>query len=229
MSSFAIRNCTKFNITTSLEFNKKTTSSVKVGKITPTNKTISINDNNYQIFDCEYYKNKNNEILVDGTPHLAYQEISRFNLYYSPTRNFLILNTSISDSKLFLQYLEQTNSDLVSYTKIIFDFNKIVKQNGVYMDQIWFGTNDKHVRTKFFNGVEVNQDKEAQKAINDGKATYIKVKMDVNSNGDYRQRSLGFSARSGIVIIQPNDPSIDSQEKKLQLLLDIYNTYQKFK
>ena len=67
------------------------------------------------------------------------------------------------------------------------------------------------------------------KAINDGKATYIKVSIDVNSNGKNKKRIVGFSKKSGIVIVKKNDPSIDTLEKELSLLMDTYKTYSEFK
>lgn len=229
MSSFAIRTCSKFQINKTSDFNRGPSSTIKVGKITPTNTKIKISNTDYQVFDCEQYKNKNNEILVDGTPHLAYQEVSRFKLYYSSKSNLLIVNTAISDAEAFLNYLEKSYEDQVQFTKIPIDFTKITKQNSVYMDQIWFGTNDKHAKTKSFNGVDVNQNIEAQKAILNKKATYIKVQIDISSNGYNKKRVVGFSIKSGIVIIKSNDGEINTSEKELQLLIDTYNTYKKFK
>lgn len=229
MSSFAIRTCSKFQINNIIEFNRGATSNIKSGKIIPTSHSIKITNTDYKVFNCEQYKNKNNEILVDGTPHIAYQEVSKFKLYYSPKSNLLILNTAIGDADTFLKYLEKSCSDLVSFNKITLDFNKITKQNGVFMDQIWFGTNDKHAKTKAFNGVDVNQNPEAKKAINDNKATYIKVQIDINSSGKNLKRFIGFSKKSGIVIIKSNDSDINTDEKELQLLLDTYNTYKSFK
>lgn len=229
MSSFAIRTCSKFQIDNTIEFNRGTTSTIKSGKIIPTKQSIKISNIDYKVFNCEQYKNKNNEILVDGSPHMAYQEVSKFKLYYSSKSNLLILNTAIGDADSFLKYLEKTNSELVTFNKIPLDFIKITKQNGVYMDQIWFGTKDKHAKTKAFNGVDVNQNSEAKKAIKENKATYIKVQIDINSNGAYKKRIIGFSKKSGIVIIKSNDSEINTDEKELQLLLDTFNTYKNFK
>ncbi len=228
MNSFAIRKCTKFNINKITEFNRGPTSNNPVGKITPTNEIVTLNNQKYKKFNCEQYKNKNNEIIVDGTPHLEYKEVTRFETYYCKDNNLLILNTAIGDAATFLKYLKQAQEQEIDLNKIDFQFNTITKQAGVLMDQIWFNTSDKHAKTKAFNGIEVNKNKEAQQAINNQKATYIKVQMDVASNNNNFKRTIGFSKKSGIVIVQKNDADIDSHEKELQLLLDTFETYKKF-
>ncbi|MEB7672727.1 MULTISPECIES: hypothetical protein [Staphylococcus] len=229
MNSFALRHCTNFNIEHTIDFNRGATSNVLAGKITPTSKTVTLNNQKYKVFNCEQYKNKNNEIIVDGTPHSEYKEVTRFEAYYCNDKNLLILNTAIGDAKIFLKYLEINQDQNINCQKIDFHFNTVTKQPGVLMDQIWFNTSDKHAKTKSFNGVEVNKNSEAQKAINDQKATYIKVQMDVTSNKKTVARTVGFSKKSGIVLVQKNDANIDSSEKELQLLLDVYETYKKFK
>lgn len=229
MNSFALRDCTNFNINSTIEFNRGTTSNILAGKISPTSKTVTLNNQSYEIFDCEQYKNKNNEIIVDGTPHSEYKEVTRFKAYYCKAKNLLILNTAIGDAKIFLKYLKIDQEQNVTFNNINFHFNTITKQVGVLMDQIWFNTSDRHAKTKSFNGVEVNKNREAQKAINDKKATYIKVQMDVASNKKTTARTVGFSKKSGIVLVQKNDSNIDSTEKELQLLLDTFETYKRFR
>lgn len=229
MNSFALRHCTNFNIKSTIEFNRGATSKHLAGKISPTSKTITLNNQIYKVFDCEQYKNKNNEIIVDGTPHSEYKEVTRFETYYCKDKNILILNTAIGDARTFLKYLEIDQEQNINLSKINFQFNTITKQPGVLMDQIWFNTPDKHAKTKSFNGVEVNKNREAQDAINNQKATYIKVQMDVASNNKTTARTVGFSKKSGIVLVQKNDANIDSSEKELQLLLDTFETYKRFK
>lgn len=140
----------------------------------------------------------------------------------------MIGHVGLSIATPFLKYLKDSNPSIVNYSYINFDFTKIVR-NKALVDQVWFGTTDVHARTKGFNGTEVNKNKEAMKAINDGKATYIKVSIDVNSNGKNKKRIVGFSKKSGIVIVKKNDPSIDTLEKELSLLMDTYKTYSEFK
>ncbi|WP_341636568.1 hypothetical protein [Staphylococcus casei] len=229
MNSFALRHCTNFNIRFTIEFNRGATSKYLAGKISPTSKTITLNNQIYKVFDCEQYKNKNNEIIVDGTPHSEYKEVIRFETYYCKDKNLLILNTAIGDARTFLKYLEIDQEQNINLSKINFQFNIITKQPGVLMDQIWFNTPDKHAKTKSFNGVEVNKNREAKEAINNQKATYIKVQMDVASNNKTTARTVGFSKKSGIVLVQKNDANIDSSEKELQLLLDTFETYKRFK
>ncbi|BDV04816.1 TPA: hypothetical protein OYE06_001200 [Staphylococcus aureus] len=228
MNSFALRNCTKFDIFQTTKFYKGLTSTNLVGEISPTKKTVTLNNHEYKIFKCEQYKNKNNEIIVDGTPHSEYKEVTHFETYYCKDKNLLILNTAIGDAKTFLKYLEKNQEQNINLSKIDFQFKTITKQPGVLMDQIWFNTSDKHAKTKSFNGVEVNKNSEAQQAINDKKATYIKVQMDVASNNKTVARTIGFSKKSGVVLVQKNDADIDSSEKELQLLLDTYETYKNF-
>ncbi|HDK4014258.1 TPA: hypothetical protein PSA57_000885 [Staphylococcus aureus] len=125
MNSFALRNCTKFDIFQTTKFYKGLTSTNLVGEISPTKKTVTLNNHEYKIFKCEQYKNKNNEIIVDGTPHSEYKEVTHFETYYCKDKNLLILNTAIGDAKTFLKYLEKNQEQNINLSKIDFQFKTI--------------------------------------------------------------------------------------------------------
>ena len=233
MNSYSIRKVMKFNITEKIEIKRTENSSKVIGTIIPSKKngvtdTQKINGEQFEVFNCEFYVEKHGDIIVDGTPYTEFKVINPFKLYFSNRSGLLIGHVGLSIATPFLKYLKDSNPSIVNYSYINFDFTNIVR-NKALVDQVWFGTTDVHARTKGFNGTEVNKNKEAMKAINDGKATYIKVSIDVNSNGINKKRIVGFSKKSGIVIVKKNDPSIDTLEKELSLLMDTYKTYSEFK
>ncbi|MBC2369111.1 hypothetical protein HBP99_10710 [Listeria booriae] len=233
MSSYGIRIATSFNITEEVEISKSPTLP-PIGKIKPLiedgkkrQKTISLSNKQYKVFEGTFYKNKQKDIIVDGAPHSHYQEVTVFNIYYSSSAQLLIAEINLDICTPFLRFLKENHPNAVKYYNISIDFGKIIR-NKAYVDLVWFGTEDIHAKTKGFNGFEVHKNNEANDAIKNGKATYIKVKLDVTSNGTNARRTVGFSQKSGIVIVNKNDPSIDTEKKQLQLLLDTYNTYNKF-
>lgn len=233
MKSYAIRNIIKFDIDNSIEITRTENSSAVIGKIEPYKVSgniqyQSIDGKKYQVYKCEFYKEKQKDIIVDGTPYEEFKEVNNFHLYTSKTDKLLIADISLTISTPYLKYLQNSNPTLVDLSRIDFDFKKIVR-NKALVDQVWFGTTDRHARTKGFNGEEVHRNKEALKAIKDGNATYLKASIDVSSNGQTIKRIIGFSKKSGIVIVKSNDPSIDTSDKELNLLVDSLNTYKSFK
>ena len=58
MNSFAIRKCTKFNINKITEFNRGPTSNNPVGKITPTNEIVTLNNQKYKNLIANSIKTK---------------------------------------------------------------------------------------------------------------------------------------------------------------------------
>lgn len=229
MESYGIRSVSKFNIGgAKIEVTRTENSTTIVGEILKTDSSIKIGNIEFTIFNCKYFKDKKSDIIVDGNPFTEFKEVNPFKIYYSSKEKLLIANCSVGICTPFLKYLKQSNPELVSYSGIDFDFVKIVR-NKALVDQVWFSTSDTHARTKSFNGVRVDKNKEAMKAISDGKASFIKVQIDVASNGQNKKRTIGFSKKSGLTIFKNNDPSIDDLQKKLQLLLDAYNTYGSFK
>jgi len=228
MTSYGLRKVEKFNIENKIEITRTENSSKVIGTIEPTNNTQSIDNTEFEIYKCEFYKDKTMDIIVDGTPYSEFKEVNSFKVYYSEDKNLLIAKVGLLICTPFLKFLADSNPQLVGYSNINFDFVKIVR-NKALVDQVWFGTTDQHARTKGFNGTKVNKNEEAMSAINDGKATYIKVQIDVTSNGKNIKRTVGFSKKSGIVIINKNDLGIDNTSKELQLLMDTYKTYGQFK
>lgn len=233
MKSYAIRTIKKFDINNLIEITRTENSKEVIGKIEPYKKSGTIevqmiSGKEYQVYRCEFYKNKQAEIIADGIPYTEFKEVNTFYIYTSNTEKLLIADIGLSVSTPFLKYLKDSNPALIDYSNIDFNFKKIVRNNAL-VDQVWFGTQDIHARTKGFNGKEVNKNLEAMKAIEDGKATYLKASIDVASNGQTKKRIIGFSKRSGIVIVKSNDPSIDTTEKELDLLIDSYNTYKSFR
>ncbi|EMF0437421.1 hypothetical protein [Enterococcus hirae] len=228
MTSYGLRRVKKINIDKRIEITRTENSKNVIGTIEPANETQLIDNIDFDIYKCEFYKDKTMDIIVDGTPYSEFKEINSFKIYHSNDSKLLIAKEGLLICTPFLKYLAKSNPDLVEYSSIDFDFVKIVR-NRALVDQVWFGTTDQHARTKGFNGTRVNKNKEAMAAISDGKATYIKVQIDVASNGKNLKRTVGFSKKSGIVIIKKNDPTIDNVSKELQLLMDTYKTYGDFK
>lgn len=231
MQSFGIREVSKFEIKNKVEITRTEKSIAIIGTIEPSKEkpaTQTINGDKYKVFDCNFFKDKEKDIIVSGVPYSKFKEVNAFKLYYSNKKKLLIASISLDICTPFLKYLRESHPDLVNYIYVNFDFKKIVRNNAL-VDQVWFGTTDEHARTKGFNGNQVNKNREAMKAINDGKATYIKVSIDVISNKKTKKRIIGFSKKSGLVIIQKNDPSINTIKKELELLMDSFNTYSLFK
>lgn len=229
MESYGLRLVSKFNIEgAKLEVTRTENSKAIIGEILKTDSIVKLGNIKFTVFDCKFFKEKKSDIIVDGNPFTEFKEVNPFKIYYSPKKKLLIANCSIGICTPFLKYLKQSNSEAVSYSGIDFDFLKIVR-NKALVDQVWFSTPDTHARTKSFNGVRVDQNKEAMKAISDGKSSFIKVQIDVASNGQNKKRTIGFSKKSGLTIFKNNDSNIDDLQKKLQLLLDTYNTYGSFK
>lgn len=228
MPSYGLRKVDKFEIQKMIEITRTENSTTVIGNIVPTTNIQVIDNVKFKIYDCKFYKDKNSDIIVDGTPYSKFQEVNPFKLYHSKEKKLLIADVGLEICSSFFKYLEKSNPSIVSYSTINFDFIKIV-QNKALVDQIWFGTSDVHAKTKGFNGTMVNKNKEAMKAIRDGKATYIKVQIDVASNNKNLKRTVGFSKKSGIVILKKNDSTIDTLDKELQLLMDTYKTYGSFK
>ena len=228
MQSYGLRIVNKFDINGALEITRTKNSIPVVGKITKNNTPVTLAGIAFTVYDCEFYKDKKNEIIIDGSSYSEFKEVNPFKLYYSSQKKLLIANASLTICTPFFKYLMDSNPDLVSYSGIVFDFVKIVR-NKALVDQVWFGTSDVHARTKSFNGVRVDKNKEAMRAIEGGKATFIKVQIDVASNGKNKKRTVGFSKKSGITIFKSNDVEINNLEKKFQLLMDTYNTYGSFK
>lgn len=228
MTSYGLRKVEKFNIKNRIEITRTANSKTLIGTIEPKNKKQAIDGIEFEIYDCEFYKDKTMDIIVDGTPYSEFKEVNSFKIFFSNDRKLLIAKVGLLICTPFLKYLAQSNPELVKFSNIDFDFVKIVR-NKALVDQVWFGTTDQHAKTKGFNGTKVNKNKEAMSAIIDGKATYIKVQIDVTSNGKNLKRTVGFSKKSGIVIINKNDPTIDNPSRELQLLMDTYRTYGNFK
>ncbi len=233
MKSYALRTINKFHIDSMIEITRTENSTNVIGKIEPYVKsrvieTQIISGKKYEVYKCEFYKEKQMEIIADGIPYHEFKEVNSFYLYVSKAEKLLIADIGLSVSTPFLKFLMSSKPALVDLAYIEFDFKKIVRNNAL-VDQVWFGTADVHARTKGFNGIEVNRNLEAMKAIEDGKATYLKASIDVASNGRNAKRIIGFSKRSGIVIVKTNDASIDTKEKELNLLIDSYKTYKSFR
>lgn len=213
MSSYSVRLCPSFNITTETIIKYKTVDT-KVGKITPLTNTKLVNNISFKTFDCEFYRNVNNDISINGERFTEYQEVKKFRLYYSQTKQLILVESNVDVGASFLKLLSQQEN--ITMTREDFNFIKIA-QNNTLVHQIWFTTDGEHVRSKGFNGIQVNMDDEAKQAILDDKATYIKVDIDVSGI----KRTIGFSKKSAIVIINKN--KLD--QTNLELALETYGLY----
>lgn len=213
MQSYSIRLCPQFNITSNIDIKYKTKDKV-IGSISPTENTIIMNRISFSIFDCKYYRSVNKDIFVDGTPYNEYQEVNTFKLYYSQVKQLILTEASTDVASSFLKYLSAQEN--ITMTREDFDFIKL-SQNNTLVHQIWFTTDETNVKSKGFNGIQVNRDVEANKAILEGKATYIKVDIDVNNI----KRTIGFSKKSAIIIINKNN--LDQSD--LSLVIDTYFLY----
>ncbi|EGO7617911.1 hypothetical protein CUN31_03350 [Enterococcus faecalis] len=228
MESYGLRIISKFIIEDTIEVYKNTNLTKCMGKIRNIKEKIKIKEMSFDIYDCEFYRDKKSDIIVDGSPISEFKEVNYFKIYCCQKKSMLVANVSLNICTPFLKYLEASNPNLVEYSKINFDYTKIVR-NKALVDQIWFGTSDQHARTKSFNGVRVDKNTEAMNAIQGGKATFIKAQIDVSSNGKNKKRTIGFSKKSGITIFKTNDSEINDFTKHFMLLLDTYNTYSTFK
>lgn len=218
MKSYSVRTCSSFNITSSTIIKYKTVNR-NVGKITPLTDTILVNNISFKVFDCELYRKISKSISVKGETdeeyYDEYQEIREFKLYYSQSKQLVLVETNIEDGRMFLRYLSQQETEVI-IRPVNFEFTKI-SQNDTLVHQIWFTTDGEHVKSKGFTGIQVNMDVEANQAILDNKATYIKVDIDVSSI----KRTIGFSKKSAIVIINKNDLS----QTDLELVMETYTLY----
>ncbi|MCI1920449.1 MAG: hypothetical protein LKJ22_00840 [Liquorilactobacillus nagelii] len=215
MSTYLFRVINQFNIADDLVFNNTKTSTVVYGSIRQTGEYINIGNQNWSIFEATQKKVHNDQIFIDDTPYDSYESRNIFNIYINPDRTLLI---AVGSTKIVNSFLKKLNSvcDTVEINNPNFDFDLIATRlANVYA--VWMNTeNNPQVNTEALMGPRVLNDTRAHDAINTNRATYLVTRIDI----DGRERSIGFSKKGSIILINPFQPM--SENERINL---IYTTF----
>ena len=216
MKSITVRETVSFNIDDDLPLLRN---GEPIGNISPTNRTYNMEGITFKIYQCSYFINYNDTIIVeiDGNIDTVenYKKSSSFMLYYVPQKNLIFVDTPTAIAKNFLTALERQYPNKVKTNVYPFDFKTIGQfQNNT--KAIYFSVDDDVIDSKTFHGNGVHHDLEATDAIDNANATYILVEIDLRS----KSRTIGFSKKGAVVIYsQPVDLQ-DLDNPHLQLAYD---------
>lgn len=215
----AIRNCTNFDFEEGHDIHIQDKHGNNSGNLIKTGDTVIISNNAFSVFDCSYFKNIDDHIILeDGTTVEHYKKSTNFKLYYSSHAHLIFAAGSTNTTKKFLNDLVISVPDQVALAKFNFDFDSI-RQSTALVKGVWFKVQDENVDSKAFFGDDVDQNDEVNIAIGNEDGTYLIVQMDVGA----QERTIGFSKKSTIVIYNTIAPTPESPYPYLQIAFDIYS------
>lgn len=221
MKSLTIRKTELFNIDDTLPLLKN---SENIGNIAPTGKTFAMEGVIFESYQCSYYINYNDTIIVEINGNVdtveSYKKSSSFMLYYVRQSNMLFIDAPTGIAKNFMNALEKQFPNKVKTSVYNFDF-KSIGQHQSNTKAIYFSVDDDVIDSKTFHGNGVHEDMEAIDAIDNSNATYLMVEIDLR----LKSRTIGFSKKGAIVIYsKPLDLS-EFTNPELQLAYDAINKF----
>ncbi|GIQ94183.1 hypothetical protein [Lactiplantibacillus plantarum] len=215
MKSISIFHVDRFDVTDSISFLED------AGSLSPVGKTLVINHETLQEYTCTYNVTINEDILVKQlttgqyVPADEYKKSNTFPLFYNKTNNIIFILAPTTIVKGFVETLTDNYGTKVgNLSRFEFDFGKISKFE-TNAKGLYFNVDDTSVDTKHFFGAGVQNDDEANEAIDNKTATYLMAQLDVAG----KARTIGFSRKGALVIY--SKPDVNEHEKPyLQLAMD---------
>lgn len=218
MQSLTIRICQEFDLSPdegTLTINHK---GQRAGTIANVDDTRVISNTVFRIFDCTFFKTINDHIILDdGTTYDHYQKANTFHLYYSEQEHLFFVPGATNTIKTFLKALIKQYPEKFNYQNYHFDFNRIRTTNTL-VKGVWFKVDGGSVDSKAFFGDEVDQDDEANEALDAENGTYLIAQMDIATI----ERTIGFSQKSAIVIYNTITPTDEVPLPYLQTVFDAF-------
>ncbi|KAF0339740.1 hypothetical protein [Pediococcus acidilactici] len=214
----SLRKYTKFNIREddgSLTIQHKGTD---VGNISNPGDSRIISGTAFKIFDCNFYRTFEEQIILnDGSVVDSYKKSENFRLYLSESEHILFVPGATSTIRAFLKDLQTSYPDKIELSLVNFNFNAI-RSNESITKGVWFKVQDDIVDSKAFFGDEVDQNDEANNALNNEDATYIISQFDIAGV----ERTIGFSKKGAIVSYNYIAATPETPLPYLQLSFDVY-------
>lgn len=215
MMTYTFKKINQFNIDQALDIQKSKTNTTKYGTITPSDEIINFGNQNWNTFHCVQQQTHKTTIYIGTHPYEEYDVHNEFNIYVNSRRTMLIAVGSSKVISAFLKKINEVLDDKVSLNAVQFDFDKISNRLA-YVKQAWFSPNVAGLTAKGYMGLGVKNQPDVVQAIADHTATYLGVSIDI----DNIARSIGFSQKGAIVLINAHQPL--SHSEKINL---IYTTY----
>jgi hypothetical protein len=214
MPTYTFRKVSKFDLTGETQVMNSKNSSKQYGSITETKKTMMFGNQTWTIYDCIRIKHGRDVIFVDDSPIDEWETREDFRLFLNARKDLLIAEGPAKNVKGLLDHLNKYNDD-VDITKITFNFDKIANRLA-QVKQAWIAGNEVGISTVAYMGSKAKDKDEVKTAIDDGTASYLGTVIDI----DNRRRSMGFSQKGAIILVNANQPM--SIDEKLNLT---YTTY----
>lgn len=201
----------QFNKSEKIKHKNKT-----IGKISQKSRSKFIGNIKYFEYDCTFNEIFEDDIQIEINNVLQsfdeYQKIKKFKVFYFPSKKTLIVRAPSQISNNFIEAVKSCFSQKVNIQGTMnYPFDKLQKK-ARSMRGLYFSVKQTNISSKHFFGPKVESDKEASKAINNNKATYLMLKIDILK----KSRTIGFSKKGTLVLY-----NVSLKDSYLQITSDV--------